>query len=510
MRSLRRGDDRLARVIGPLRLVLRGALLVVVVLSMLCEHAADAAPTADPYDAEIVATSSDLAQHLTRLPHIEFGSAKVSGVPLIDVNAAVRYQRVGGFGAAMTDTSAWLIERHMPVAARQALMGELFGGTGIHLNFVRIPMGASDFTHDGNPYTYDDLRPGGSDQALRHFSIAHDRAYILPALRQARAENPQTRFLASPWTPPAWMKRNHSLGNAGNRGTLLPAAYAPWSQYFAKFLLAYARAGVPVGAITAQNEPGTPTLYPGLNLSAGSESRWITHHLEPALVAAGLRPRVYGGDLGWGPHTNAYMTTDIRGPAGRALAGISWHCYFGSPSVMGQFRQAAPRLDEIVDECSPGLITPTPTPEIVIASLREWASTVALWNLALDPRGGPVQVPNRGCPGCVGLAQIDETTGAVSLTRSYYQLGQASAFIAPGAQRVASPHFVSYVYPHAGVNVVTPGLDDVAFRNPDGSLVLVAYDNASVPVRFAVRWRGRALVYGLTPGAMVTLVWNRG
>ena len=65
-------------------------------------------------------------------------------------------------------------------------------------------------------------------------------------------------------------------------------------------------------------------------------------------------------------------------------------------------------------------------------------------------------------------------------------------------------------HPHAGVNVVTPGLDDVAFRNPDGSLVLVAYDNASVPVRFAVRWRGRALVYGLTPGAMVTLVWNRG
>jgi glucosylceramidase len=120
-----------------------------------------------------------------------------------------------------------------------------------------------------------------------------------------------------------------------------------------------------------------------------------------------------------------------------------------------------------------------------------------------------VQPPNHGCPGCLGLAQIDERTGSVSYTSAYYQLGQASAFIAPGAQRIASNHFVSYVYPHSGVNVVTPGLDDVAVRNPDGSLVLLAYDNARSAVHFAVRWRGRTLSYTLNPGAMATLVWNR-
>jgi glucosylceramidase len=176
---------------------------------------------------------------------------------------------------------------------------------------------------------------------------------------------------------------------------------------------------------------------------------------------------------------------------------------------MDALRRVAPQLDEIVDECSPGLITPTPTSEIVIASLRDWASTVALWNLALDRTGGPVEVPNHGCPGCIGLARVDEQSGAVSLTRSYYQLGQASAFIAAGAQRIASTHFVSYAYPRAGVNVVTPGLDDVAVRNPDGSLVLVAYDNAATAIRFAIRWRGRTLPYVLAPGAMVTVAWNR-
>ena len=488
---------------------IRAALLAVVVAAILGVPGAAGTPTPDPYDAQVVVTSGDLTQRLTRAGDVTFGTPTATNEPVIDVDAGVRYQTVNGFGAAMTDTSAWLIERHTAAASRRRLMGELFGAGGIHLGFLRVPMGASDFTHDGRPYTYDDLPAGASDPALSRFSIAHDEAYILPALRQARSLNPQVQLLASPWTPPAWMKANHSLGNAGNRGKLLPAAYGPWGRYFARFLEAYARAGVPMNAVTPENEPGVPTLYPGLDLSAGSEATWIAHDLEPALAAAGLHPRIYGGDLGWGPHNDGFMTTDITGQAGQALSGISWHCYYGAPTVMSRFRAAAPRLAEILDECSPGLITPTPTPEIVISSLRESANTVAMWNLALDPQGGPVQPPNHGCPGCVGLARIDERTGAVTLTRHYYQLGQVSAFVAPGAQRIASTHFVAYVYPHSGVNVVTPGLDDVAFRNPDGSLVLVAYDNARSAVRFAVRWRGRLLSYRLAPGAMATLIWNR-
>jgi glucosylceramidase len=467
------------------------------------------AQAVDPFDVEVVQTSADLSQALTRLPDLEFGSASVAGLPAIAVNAGVRFQSVEGFGAAMTDSSAWLMEDKLPAAARDALMNELFGAGGLHLNFVRVPMGASDYTVNGRPYTYDDTAPGQSDPSLAHFSIAHDDAYILPALREARAINPQTEFLASPWTPPAWMKGNDSLGNVHNRGTLRTSAYGPWGEYFAKFIQAYAQSGVPIGAITPQNEPGNPTSYPGLNFSAASQASWIVRDLGPALSRAGLHPKVYGSDLGWGPTTTAFATTAVFGRAGTTLNGIAWHCYFGNPGVMSVFRQAAPRLDQIVDECSPGGITPTPTSEIVIASMRDWASTVALWNLALDPRGGPVQVPNTGCPGCVGLATIDEATGSVVLRRSYYQLGQASAFVSPGAQRIKSGHFVSYVYPRSGVNVVTPGLDDVAFKNPDGSIVLVAYNNSSAPVPFAVAWSGRSFSYALPAQATVTFVWKR-
>ncbi len=462
------------------------------------------ATTVDPYQVTVVQTSANLAQGLTPLADLEFSSAAVGHEPEIAVNAGVRYQRLRGFGGAMTDTSAWLIEESLAPAARQALMGDLFGSGGIRLDFVKVPMGASDFTHQGRPYSYDDLPPGRQDRTLADFSIAHDRAYILPALREARALDPQTEFMATPWSPPAWMKPNRSLGNAGNRGTLRGADYGSWAEYFVKFIQAYARSGVPIGALSPQNEPGVATLYPGLSFSAASEASWISRDLRPALAKAKLDPKIYAGDLGWGP-TTSYQRATERTPG---LAGLGWHCYFGSPAVMSELHAADPNLDEIVDECSPGL-SPTPISEVVISSLRSWASTVSLWNLALDPSGGPAQLPNHGCKGCQGLATINPETGAVALKPSFYELGQASEFIVPGAQRISSGDFVSYRYSRPGVNVVTPGLDDVAARNPDGSLVLLAYDNSASPITFAVAWRGRRFSYTLPAGATVTFVWNR-
>jgi O-glycosyl hydrolase len=441
------------------------------------------------------------------MPTLEFGSATVAKQPIIRVNAGVRYQQVQGFGAAMTDSSAWLMEDGLSPTARQALMGELFGPEGIRLNLVRVPIGASDFTHDGRPYTYDDMPAGRSDPRLTHFSIAHDQAYILPALREARTLDPATQFVATPWSPPAWMKANQSLSNAGDGGTLLPGDSGPWAQYIVKFIQAYARAGIPIAGLTPQNEPGVATLYPGLNISAPSEAAWVMGDLKPTLTRAKEHPRIYGSDLGWGP-TTTYASDTARSAAARALAGLAWHCYFGSPTAMTQVRQADPALETIVDECSPGL-TPTPISEVVISSLRNWASAVALWNVALDPTGGPAELPNHGCKGCSGLVTVDPQTGTVALNASYYQLGQASAFVAPGAHRIASPTFVGYRYPGPGVDVATPGLDDVALRNPDGSLVLLAYDNGSRPIRFAVAWKGRAFSYQLSPGATATFVWNQ-
>jgi glucosylceramidase len=144
----------------------------------------------------------------------------------------------------------------------------------------------------------------------------------------------------------------------------------------------------------------------------------------------------------------------------------------------------------------------------VIGAVRNWASAVTLWNLALDPSGGPVQAPNSGCGGCTGLVTINESNHTVSFNLAYYQLGQIGEFLQRGAWRISSNSFVSY-YQHSSSSYgVTSGLDDVAFLNPDGSRVLVAYNTSSAAISFAVDWGGRTFTYSLAPQATVTFRWD--
>jgi glucosylceramidase len=173
---------------------------------------------------------------------------------------------------------------------------------------------------------------------------------------------------------------------------------------------------------------------------------------------------------------------------------------------MSNLHTHAASLDQIVTECAPNLGHYS-VPEIVIGAMRNWASEVTLWNIATDPAGGPVEAPNSGCHGCRGLVTINESTHSVSFNPDYYELGQIGSFVQSGGWRISSNNFVSYHQQHSG-NWATAGLDNIAFRNPDGSRVLVVYNNASRTSQFAVAWRGRNFTYALPAGATVTFRWN--
>lgn len=454
--------------------------------------------------AEVYLTTSNRAFALTRRPDLTMASSAPRGLPVIQVNENKRYQRFTGIGAAMTDSSAWLVWDELPKVKRAALLSDLFGSSGIHLGFLRVQMGASDFTVGGVPYSYDDMPAGQSDPTLANFSIAHDLPYVIPSIRQALKDNPSLAVLANPWSPPAWMKANDSLDNINGLGALLPSAYGPLAQYFVKFVESYAARGIPIDAITPQNEPNYPpwpgVSYPGTTLLPDDEATFISKYLAPAFAAAGIHLKIYGNDLSWisAPYARAVAAS----PAASDLAGLSWHCYGGSPTTMSQFHAQYPSMDQIVDECSPE-IRPLNTAETVISSLRNWAGAVAVWNIALDPQGGPVQPPNSGCSGCTGVVTVSEAAHAVGFNLKYYQLGQVSKFVQPGAYRIASNNFVSYS------SVASAGLDDVAFQNPDGSKALIAYNNSTEPRSFAVKADRRYFNYSLPAHAMATFVWDR-
>jgi glucosylceramidase len=481
----------------------------VLVTSLACVlgPAYAAAPILPPGSVLVVRSSANLHEALAAQPSLRFSSTQPRGSTVIHVNDHRHFQRITGFGAAMTDTSAWLIQARLTGAARTALYDDLWGPTGADMSFLRIPMGATDFTVHGRPYSYDDMPRGQSDPHLRHFSIAHDEAYVIPAIREALARNPRLAMLANPWSVPGWMKANDALDNRHHTGDLRHGALGPFAQYFVKFLQAYGAAGIRIAAITPQNEPGNATQYPGMELPADREARLIASWLRPALTAAGLHPKLYGNDQGWSQDGTAYTHTLGTGAQRRAISGIAWHCYFGSPVVMGTQHGATPQWDEIVDECAPGII-PFPVSEVMISSVREWASSVTLFNIAEDTHGGPAQPPNHGCPGCEPLATVNAQTNSYELSRSYFELAQMSRFVRPGAVRIGSEDFVTYSYTRPGVNFYGAGLDDVALHNPDGSIVLVTYNNSRAPITFTVDWKGKYFRYTLPSRSTATFLWN--
>jgi len=301
--------------------------------------------------------------------------------------------------------------------------------------------------------------------------------------------------MASPWSAPAWMKTSGSL----IKGTLRPEAYGPFAEYFRRYVEAYAAEGVPIWAITVQNEPHfEPENYPGMRLDPPQRAEFLKSHLGPLFERAGIRTLVFDWDHNWDePESPLAVLNDPA--AKRYVDGVAWHCYKGEVPAQSRVHDAHPDVDAYFTECSGGEWSPKFadnlkwfTSTLVIGSTRHWARGVLLWNLALDQKHGPHA---GGCGDCRGVVTIDSASGAVTRNVEYYALGHASRFVRPGARRIASTSGVS-------------GLESVAFRNPgDGSKVLLVLNGAAERRAFHVRAAERAFAYELPAGAVATFRW---
>ncbi|HEY7642712.1 MAG TPA: glycoside hydrolase family 30 beta sandwich domain-containing protein [Steroidobacteraceae bacterium] len=453
---------------------------------------AAASHAATPAGAEVWVTTADQSRLLAREPDVTL-SARAPLATRIDVDPQRRYQEMIGFGAAVTDASAWLIEKRMNATQRATLLRELFGREGgLGLSFTRISIGASDFSL--SHYSLDDPPGGAADPQLEHFSIAPNREYLLPVLRGALAINPDLRIVASPWSPPGWMKDSGSMV----RGRLRPEFYPAFAAYLTKFVDAYAAEGVPIFALTIQNEPDfEPPDYPGMKLDAHERARIVGQFLGPLLAQRPTRPLLLEWDHNWiKPASPLEVLADPR--AAPFIAGVAWHCYKGDVRAQGPVHDAHPDKDAYLTECSGGGWEPRWerslqwfTRQLIIGSTRGWSRGVVLWNLALDERHGPRA---GGCANCRGVVTIDSATGAVTRNVEYYVLAHASRFVRPGARRIEST---------TGVR----GLESVAFQNADdGSIALIVLNAAERQRRFSVRSADKLFDYTLPAGAVATFV----
>ncbi len=413
----------------------------------------------------------------------------------VEIDAGSPQQAMVGFGASITDASADLIQQ-LPAHARAALLDELFGrdGDGIGLSFARLTIGASDFSR--RHYTFDDTPDNAPDPTLAHFSIAPNLADVVPVTRAALAINPQLKVMASPWSAPAWMKSNRSL----IQGTLDPAAYDAFARYLLRYVDAMAAQGIPIWALTVQNEPDfEPSSYPGMRLNAPARARFIGQHLGPLLAARGAAsPMLFDWDHNWSkPEEPLAVLADPD--ARRYVDAVAWHCYEGSPDAQSPVHAAYPDKDVYMTECSGGDWEPLRSGglvlqarRLIIDSVRHDARGVLFWNLALDPQGGPHA---GGCGTCRGVVTIDPASGQVTRTDDYTALAHASRFVPPGAHRVAS-------------SAAMDGVDNVAFVNPDGGRVLVVANSAPVPRTFSVRDGNQGFCYTLPGRSLATFTWT--
>ena len=461
----------------------------------LCALATAVVPSAGAADiVRAWVTTADQGRLLAREPDIPLAAQPPLAIR-IEVDPERRYQEIVGFGAAVTDSSAWLIENRLNQAQRTALLQELFGRDGgLGLSFTRISIGASDFslTH----YSLDDPPGGKADPDLTFFSIEPNRAYLLPVLKAALAINPQLRIVASPWSPPGWMKTSGSMVG----GRLRADSQHVLAKYLVRFVDDYAAEGVPIFALTLQNEPGfEPGDYPGMKLDPKERADIIGRFLGPTLARRPSRPLILDWDHNWDvPASPLAVLADPV--ASRFVAGVAWHCYGGDVEAQAPVHDAHPDKDAYLTECSGGDWDPKWaqslswfTGELIIGSTRGWSRGVVLWNLALDESHGPHA---GGCADCRGVVTIDSATGAVTRNVEYYVLGHASRFVRPGAHRIAST---------TGIK----GLESVAFQNADdGSLALIVLNGAPREQQFSVSVSDQSFHYALPAGAIVTFVWK--
>jgi glucosylceramidase len=434
-------------------------------------------------------TSGD--ERFAAAPHASWRPApSASGTAdQILLNPSTRYQEVLGFGGAFTDATCYMFNQ-LAAPAREQLFHEMFHPSEMALNVHRTCIGSSDYST--KVYSFDD---GDADPDLTRFSMDHDREYILPILRQARHVNPDLFLFSSPWSPPGWMKFNNSMLGGSMRNHYLGV----YAQYFLKFLQGYAAEGVPIQAVTSQNEVDTDQdgRMPACSWPQEYEIHFVSNHLGPLLESSGSPTKIWILDHNynlWGRVVCSLEDEKLR----RYCNSVAWHGYVGTPDMMSRVQDAYPEVQMHWTEGGPDYTDPHYLNDwckwggTFTDILRNWCRSITSWNLALDEHGKP----NIGPFPCGGVVTINSQTKEITKSGQYWAFAHYSRLIRRGARRFDSQSASS-----------SSGLQHVALENPDGQQVLVA-TNPGPARTIELRLGTMAATVPLKADSVTTLAWK--
>lgn len=447
-------------------------------------------------------TSANLSMRRHRLDVPPVTADPGPALPVV-VDPTRQYQLWEGAGAALTDSSAYLFMTAMDPASRHRILQELFDPAQGGLSTLRISMGSCDFSSQAY-YSYDDLPEGvAADGGLQFFSVGEGRPgepdatrdlkYVVPVLQEILSINPGVKILASPWSAPAWMKTSGRLTGAGRLrlGEYVGNGYRyqdtvdfVYAQYFVRFIQAYRELGIPIAAVTMQNEPSNAAGWPMTIWTPEELTRWGVDYLRPALDRSCPDVEIFFGDDSlrfFSRPVSDYMTQ----AESTCFAGAALHTYSGRPGWIFNATRQFPAwrsvmterrcmLDESVDEASHVMFG-----EIGTGLVRQGLGAITLWNLALDERGLPSWA---GTSGRRGVITIDSGSGGVRRNLEYFMLRNFGQDVPVGSRRVASTSYTA--------DGRRGGLGSVAFMRGEGESSVILYNPTGKPTRAALTWNG--------------------
>ena len=404
-------------------------------------------------------------------------------------NDQIQFQKIEGFGYTLTGGSAYLLHQ-MSTQNRAAILKELFGQgpNDLNVNYLRISIGASDL--DATVFSYDDLKEGEVDPDLIKMSIAKDQEFFIPILKEIQAIQPHLKLIASPWSPPVWMKDN----GKSKGGHLLTKYYETYAQYFVKYIQLMRAYGLQINAVTIQNEPEHGGNNPSMLMTAEEQNTFIKNHLGPAFKKQGIQTEIVIWDHNAdNPNYPIQILNDLV--AKSFISASAFHLYLGHESALSKLHQAHPDKKIYFTEQWTGAKGSFEgdfmwhMQHIVIGTMSNWSSMVLEWNLANDPTFGP-HTPG-GCTECLGALTIAGSD--IKRNVSYYIIGQVAPFIPAGSARIQTKSSNTQI-------------QSIGFKRPDGKKVLVALNTGKEAV-FTIDFEQKKYNFTLPEKSASTIVW---
>lgn len=461
-------------------------------------------------------TNADRSALFQQQPEkITFGNEEGKGLPII-IDDRQEFQTIDGFGFALTEGSAFHLH-HMSASAREQILKEMFASDdhNVGFSYIRLTLGASDLNNF--VYSYNDLPDGKRDLEMKKFSLGHDYDDIIPVMKEILKIVPDIKIMSSPWSAPAWMKEMYNVRG----GALKNECYSAYARYFTKYVQAMAAEGINIDVVTVQNEPLNSRNTPSMPWYWQQQNEFVRDHLGPAFKAAGLKTKIviFDHNCDRPDYPLAILSDPVTS---QYVDGAAFHHYRGYMSGMSTVHRARPDKNIYFTE---QMLTERPDSKtiniasavrrLVVDVTRNWSKNSILWNYAADPQNDP-HTDNGGCSMCQGAITIDGDK--VTRNIAYYAVAHASKFVRPGSIRIASTDAFdpgvditedeeraevrrATIVEHSNV------LPNVAFKTPDGKIVLVVANDSWSQQAVKIQYKGRFANLRLAPGSVGTFIW---